>query len=77
MCPIDTTTIKQLPVSERLSAIEDIWDSIASDAEQLDMPQWHREVLRKRLAAYRANPTEGDSWSEVRQRIERSRESKP
>ncbi|MGI8738546.1 MAG: addiction module protein [Gammaproteobacteria bacterium] len=41
------------------------------------MPQWHREVLRQRLEAYRANPGGGSPWSEVRRRIERGRESKP
>ncbi|MBA2409013.1 MAG: addiction module protein [Gammaproteobacteria bacterium] len=66
-----------MPVPERLSVIEDIWDSIAGDADHIEVPQWHREVLRQRLEAYRASPGEGSPWSEVRRRIERGRELKP
>lgn len=77
MSTVDISRIKQLPVPERLSVIEDIWDSITLDSDQLEVPQWHRDVLRQRLAAYRANPGEGAPWPEVRRRIERGRESKP
>jgi hypothetical protein len=30
------------------------------------VPDWHRQVLDERLAAYRANPDEGRPWQEVR-----------
>ena len=76
MSAVDVTEIKQLPVEDRLSVIEDIWDSIASESAALEVPQWHREVLRQRLADYQANAVEGASWPEIRRRIERSRKSK-
>ncbi|MGH9960924.1 MAG: addiction module protein [Pyrinomonadaceae bacterium] len=76
MSTVDVTEIKQLPVADRLSVIEDIWDSIAGESAQLEVPQWHREVLRQRLAAYQGNRAEGTPWPEVRRRIERSRKSK-
>ncbi|MBC7943867.1 MAG: addiction module protein [Burkholderiales bacterium] len=75
MAAIDTSALKQLPIPDRLSVIEDIWDSIDHDSADLQVPQWHREVLRKRLAAFRANPVEGKPWPEVRRRIERGQES--
>lgn len=75
MSTVDVTEIKQLPIADRLSVIEDIWDSIASESTQIDVPQWHREVLRQRLAAHRANRTEGPPWPEIRRRIEQNRKS--
>ena len=77
MRAVNVSRIKKMSVPDRLSIIEDIWDSIAHDADQVKVPEWHREVLRKRLAAYRANPMEGKSRSEVRRRIERSRKTTP
>lgn len=75
MSTVDVTEIKQLPIADRLSVIEDIWDSIASESTQIDVPQWHREVLRQRLAAHRVNRTEGTPWPEIRRRIEQNRKS--
>ena len=75
MSVINVSRIKKMSVPDRLSVIEDIWDSMAGDAGQMEVPGWHRDILRKRLAAYRANPKEGKSWSAVRRRIEQSRKT--
>jgi putative addiction module component (TIGR02574 family) len=46
-----------LSVNERLQLVEELWDSI--DDEQIPMPDWHREELDRRLAAYDADPSAG------------------
>jgi putative addiction module component (TIGR02574 family) len=40
--------IQQLPLREKLMMMEALWDSIATDEEQLDVPQWHKDVLDER-----------------------------
>ena len=41
--------ILRLPVEERLELIEEIWDSLAADADQVPVAEWHRRELERRL----------------------------
>ena len=61
--------IRQLPVSERLLLIEEIWDSLDSEAEELPLPDWHRAEIDKRLDALDQGSSTGAAWDEVRRRI--------
>lgn len=58
--------IKDLPVSERIQLVEDIWDSIVEDAGPLPLSAEEREELDRRLAEHRANPSSGIPWEDVR-----------
>jgi putative addiction module component (TIGR02574 family) len=40
--------ILRLPVADRIRLVEEIWDSIATDAA-VEMPEWHRQELDSRL----------------------------
>ena len=60
----------QLPVSERIQLVEDLWDSIADCPEELPLTDAQKEELDRRLEAWRANPAEGASWETVRARIQ-------
>ena len=44
------TEIMQLPRSERLSVMEQLWDSLCRDAQELESPAWHQKVLAARKA---------------------------
>jgi putative addiction module component (TIGR02574 family) len=59
----------ELPISERIKLVAEIWDSIAECPEQIELTDETRQLLRKRLAAYRANPNAGSPWAEVKGRI--------
>ena len=41
--------ILRLSAEDRLELIEEIWDSLAADAEQVPVPRWHRSELDRRL----------------------------
>ncbi|HUG09995.1 MAG TPA: addiction module protein [Opitutaceae bacterium] len=46
--------IKKMSTSERLAAMEQLWDAICSEDRQPSSPAWHESVLegrRKRLAS--------------------------
>jgi putative addiction module component (TIGR02574 family) len=66
----------ELSVEERLLLVEDIWDSIAADTGALELTEAQREELDRRLAAYDANPNDTITWEEVKQRIDKLRESR-
>jgi putative addiction module component (TIGR02574 family) len=61
--------IDRLSVSERLSLVEDIWDSIATEIELLPLTEQQANDLKRRVIAYEANPKEGSSWEEVKARL--------
>ncbi len=61
----------RLSIAERLQLVEDIWDSIAADAdtETLPITEEEKALLDERLADLEANPAAGAPWAEVRARI--------
>ena len=61
--------IDQLSPAQKILLVEDIWDSIASDAEQAPLTEAQKQDLQRRLAAYEANPKSGSSWEEVKARL--------
>jgi putative addiction module component (TIGR02574 family) len=59
----------RLPLAERIELVEDLWDSIATDAESVPVPESHRRELARRRAAHREDPTAVRPWEEVRERL--------
>lgn len=69
MSTITASDIAKMSIQQRIQLVEDIWDSIAEMPESVEIPQWHKEELDKRLAAYHANQSEGSPWKDVKKRI--------
>lgn len=47
---IDKSDIEIMSLSERLEAMELLWESISEYSENIDSPGWHRDVLKKRAS---------------------------
>lgn len=69
MKPITVNDLLELPVSERLQLVEDLWDSIAEVPEAIELSEDQRAELDRRLEAYREDPESGSPWDEVKERI--------
>jgi putative addiction module component (TIGR02574 family) len=63
------TEVFELMLSEKLQLLEDLWDSIALNPEQIPVLDWQKEELDRRKAAYLQNPDSGSSWDAVKARI--------
>lgn len=61
--------ILNLSIAERIELIGDLWDSLAESPEAVVLTEAQKAELDRRLDAYRKDPTAGDSWSVVRDRI--------
>ena len=61
--------IDRLGVEDRLTLVEEIWDSIAADSAAVPLTPEQRQELERRLAAHEANPEDTVPWSEVRESI--------
>jgi len=54
--------------AERLQLVEDLWDSIAQEDNQLPVAEWKREELRRRKQRFLEHPASGRTWDQVKQR---------
>ena len=59
----------ELPISERIEIVAEIWESIAKNPEDIEISGSTRELLRKRLSEHKADPGDGSPWEEVKGRI--------
>lgn len=64
-----TTEINRLTPTEKLQLVEELWDTLAANPDQLPIPAWHAKLLDEDQAAYNAKPNEGSPWPEVKARI--------
>jgi putative addiction module component (TIGR02574 family) len=64
-----------LPIPERLQLVEDIWDSIAQEAnvrpDLLPLSEAQRAELARRLTDADAHPDDRISWEQVREELSR------
>lgn len=58
-----------LPISERIQLVTEIWDSIAEFPEKIELTPSTRKLLAKRLATFRSKPESGSPWQAVKSRI--------
>ena len=63
--------IDRFNLAERMLLVEEIWDSIAAEAEALEVPRSHRDELDRRLAAHDGDPGSGSSWEDVKTRLQK------
>ena len=61
--------IERLGIDERLTLVEELWDSIAADSTALPLTQAQRAELDRRIAEHEANPNDVVPWEEIRTTI--------
>jgi putative addiction module component (TIGR02574 family) len=61
--------IDQMSVAQRVQLVEEIWDSIADEQEEIALTEAQRQDLQRRVAAYEAGPKTGSTWEEVKVRL--------
>jgi len=68
---LDLAKLRQLPVADRLKAVEELWDSIADERPELAVPLTPTlvEELDRRLAAHRQDPASAIPWETVRDEL--------
>lgn len=66
---LTTLGLDGLSPEERMSLIEELWDSLTADPEQVSITDAQKVDLDRRLAAFQADPKAGSSWDEVKARL--------
>ena len=49
--------------------VEDIWDTIAAEADRVELTEEEKKVVDERLKIYHQNPNLGSSWEDIFKRI--------
>jgi putative addiction module component (TIGR02574 family) len=62
--------IQSLSTSERILLAEELWDSVRDQSDEIEVSPEQMAMLEERLAAYQTDGDPGDSWKNVRDRIE-------
>ncbi len=65
---MNTTSIFDLSVSEKLQLVEDLWDDLAATPDQIPLHDWQKEELARRKANLMNNPASALTWEEVKRR---------
>ena len=60
--------LSQLNKSEKLILVEALWDSIASDPSEVEVPEHHKVIIEERLNTLEQDKKSGSSWKKIRQK---------
>ncbi len=66
---MEYTLIKELSrlnKNEKLILVEALWDSIAADPDQVEVPEYHQSIIEERLQTLKEDKANGKSWNEIR-----------
>ena len=61
--------IERLGIEERLTLVEELWDSIAADSSAVPLTEAQRTELDRRIAEHEANPDDVVPWEEIKTSI--------
>ncbi len=66
---MNDTLIKKLTrlnKKEKIILVEALWDSIAEDPDQVDLPNHHKSILEDRLRSLEKDQETGKTWNEIK-----------
>ena len=69
MNKITATQTLDLSIPERIQLVEDIWDTIAQDADSIIFTEDEKKIIDERLETYHRNPNGCSPWTDVIKRI--------
>jgi putative addiction module component (TIGR02574 family) len=55
---MNTLDIKKMSTTERLQAMEALWDSLLHDQSEIESPEWHSDVLEERKSKIKTGKAE-------------------
>lgn len=68
MKKITATDTLELSIPERIQLVEDIWDTITTEAISVELSEEEKKIIDARLEKYHQNPELGSPWEDVYKR---------
>ena len=66
---IDSSELERMSVTERLRAMDQLWDSLNRCDDKIPSPDWHRDVLAERKALAQSGEAKVLTLAELRSRL--------
>lgn len=67
----ETLPLNEMTVSEKLQAIEALWEDLSRNADALESPEWHRDVLEARERRIASGEAHFTDWEQAKADIRR------
>lgn len=64
--------IHQMPFREKLLMMEAIWDDISREEQNLDVPQWHKDILDERERLVAEGKAQFLEWEDAKRQIKKA-----
>lgn len=64
-----TLPLDQMTISDKLRAIEEIWEDLCRSAKDVPSPAWHADVLRARDARAKDGSAKYVDWAQAKKDI--------
>jgi putative addiction module component (TIGR02574 family) len=61
-----TEAARKLSILDRITLVEEIWDTIAEENQAFELTDVQKRELDRRLETSRANPGQGRTWGEIK-----------
>jgi hypothetical protein len=58
--------LSDLSVAEKLQLMEVLWEDLSRNAEKLESPEWHREVLEERERRIASGEARFSDWEQAK-----------
>jgi len=68
--PTPPPGVDELFVPEQIEYVQGLWEQIVTSSEAVSTPDWHLDIIRRRLQDFEQNPQAGRSWQKVRADID-------
>ena len=62
--------VVQLPINEQLALMETLWEEISQSEADLEVPQWHKDLLDERERKIRSGEAKFIPWEEAKRQID-------
>jgi hypothetical protein len=69
---IESSDIERMSVTERLQAMDKLWDSLTRDSDEIPSPNWHQDVLADRKARAQRGEAKFLTLAELRSHLRSS-----
>lgn len=69
---IDSSELERMSVTERLRAMDQLWDSLNRRGDEIPSPDWHQDVLADRKARAERGEAKFLTLDQLRSRLQSS-----
>jgi Putative addiction module component len=69
---IAQSDIRQMTLPEKFALLEAVWAEISADPGQVEVPQWHKDILDQRDLALQEGRSVVLEWDEAKKQIDQA-----